>query len=28
VTAAGRVFGVDGWLRRRLAPGSPWLKLT
>ena len=28
VTAAGRVFGVDGWLRRRLAPGSFWLKLT
>ena len=28
VTAAGRVFGVDAWLRRRLAPGSFWLKLT
>jgi thiosulfate dehydrogenase (quinone) large subunit len=28
VTAAGRVVGVDGWLRRRLAPGSFWQKLT
>jgi uncharacterized membrane protein YphA (DoxX/SURF4 family) len=28
VTAAGRVIGVDGWLRQRLAPGSFWLKLT
>jgi uncharacterized membrane protein YphA (DoxX/SURF4 family) len=28
VTAAGRVFGVDAWLRRRLTPGSFLLKLT
>jgi uncharacterized membrane protein YphA (DoxX/SURF4 family) len=28
VTAAGRVLGVDGWLRRRLPETSLWLKPT
>lgn len=28
VTAAGRVLGVDGWLRRRLSPGSFLRTLT
>ncbi len=26
--AAGRVAGVDGWLRRRLPRGSGWLRFT
>ena len=28
VTAAGRVLGVDGWLRGRLPAGSLWLMFT
>lgn len=28
VSAAGRVMGVDGWLRQRLPVTSPWLRLT
>jgi hypothetical protein len=28
VSAAGRVLGVDAWLRHRLPDGSPWLTFT
>ena len=28
VAAAGRVLGVDGWLRQRLPAGSPWRVFT
>jgi uncharacterized membrane protein YphA (DoxX/SURF4 family) len=28
VTAAGRVLGLDGWLRRRLSKDSVWLVFT
>jgi uncharacterized membrane protein YphA (DoxX/SURF4 family) len=28
LTAAGRVLGIDGWLRRRLPVGSIWLWFT
>ena len=28
VSAAGRIMGVDGWLRQHLPAISPWLRLT
>ncbi len=28
VSAPGRIFGVDGWLRRRLPAGYRWRSLT